>query len=102
MSPTLGVLTTSYPRHPGDPAGRFVAELCGWLARRGDRVDVLAPAPARSEHPGVTVHGLRYALRPRLLYGAGGPDNLASPWAKLQVPALVGCMALSCGRRSRR
>jgi len=102
MGLSLGVLSTSYPRHPGDPAGRFVSELCGWLAARGDRVEVLAPAPAGSEHPGVTVHGLRYAVRPRLLYGAGAPDNLRSLRARVQVPALVGRMALSCRLRSRR
>jgi glycosyltransferase involved in cell wall biosynthesis len=101
MSLSLGVLTTSYPRFPGDPAGRFVAELCGWLAAQGDRVEVLAPSPATSEHRGVTVRGLRYAVSPRLLYGAGAPDNLRTLRAKVQVPALVSRMALSCRLRSR-
>lgn len=99
----VGVLTTSYPRHADDPAGRFVYELCGWLAGQGDCVEVLAPHPARSTQPGVRVRPLRYAARPRLLYGAGAPDNLRRhPAAWAQIPALVGRMALSCRRLSRR
>lgn len=98
----IGVVTTSYPRHPADAAGRFVAELCGWLAERGHEVQVLAPHPAASEHPGVEVHGLRYALRPRLLYGAGAPDNLArSPAAWAQAPLFTARLALACGLHHR-
>lgn len=98
----IGLLSTSYPRHPRDPAGRFVAELAGWLAEAGDPVEVLAPHPARSEHPDVRVKALRYALSPRLLYRAGAPDNLrADPRAWLQVPALVGRLGLEAWLRSR-
>lgn len=95
----IGLLTTSFPRHPLDPAGRFVAELAGWMADQGDEIEVLAPGPARGEHPGVEVFPLRYALRPRLLYGAGAPDNLTRLAAWPQIPLFLGRMTLSCQRR---
>jgi glycosyltransferase involved in cell wall biosynthesis len=99
----IGLLSTSYPRHRRDPAGRFVAELAGWLAETGDPVEVLAPHPARSEHPKVRVKALRYALSSRLLYRAGAPDNLRTdPRAWLQIPAFVGRLGLEAWLRSRR
>jgi glycosyltransferase involved in cell wall biosynthesis len=97
----IGLLTTSYPRHGRDFAGRFVAELARWLACTGDAVEVLAPHPAQETHPGVTCRPLRYALTPRLLYGAGAPDNLHRDLrAWLQAPAFVGHLALACWRHS--
>jgi len=96
----IGLLSTSYPRDPADPAGRFVAELAGWLADRGDTLEVLAPHPAADPNPNVEVRPLRYALRPRLLYGAGAPDNLnASARTWLQAPAFTARLALECLRR---
>ena len=98
----IGLLTTSYPRRPGDLAGRFVAELAGWLADAGQQVELLAPAPAcTTEHPGVTVRPLRYALRPRLLAGDGAPETLRRPLAALQAPAFVARLAAACLRRRR-
>ena len=44
----IGVVTTSYPREPGDFAGAFVAGLTHWLAHAGHRVEVIAagePSP---------------------------------------------------------
>lgn len=41
----LGVVTTSYPRFPGDPAGSFVAEQVATLRALGHDVDVVAGAP---------------------------------------------------------
>jgi glycosyltransferase involved in cell wall biosynthesis len=38
----IGVITTSYPRHPGDPAGNFVAGHVEALRALGHRVDVFA------------------------------------------------------------
>jgi glycosyltransferase involved in cell wall biosynthesis len=102
----IGVLTTSYPRVASDYAGRFVAELCGELADAGDDVEVLAPAPAISEHPRVRVTALRSGRSPsRLLAGEGVPQALfagslaqrAAAWA--EVPRFVGRQALaSVGR----
>jgi glycosyltransferase involved in cell wall biosynthesis len=96
----IGLLTTSYPRHLHDPAGSFVAGMAHWLADQGDEVEVLAPAPARDDHPRVTVRSIRCALAPRLFYGAGAPDNLREPAAWMQVPAFVGRLGLECRRRS--
>lgn len=104
----VGVLTTSYPRHADDWAGRFVAELADWLAEQGEVVEVLAPHPARSINPAVSVRSLRYARTPRLLYGAGAPDNLfgsgpvvrrARAWA--QAPVFVSQLARACWQQSR-
>jgi len=38
----VGVLTTSYPRSPDDPAGHFVRGFCEWLAAHVGEVEVLA------------------------------------------------------------
>ena len=52
------VLTTSYPREPGDPAGNFVADAVERVRERGVEVDVVSPASFR--HFGIA-------------YGAGNP-----------------------------
>jgi glycosyltransferase involved in cell wall biosynthesis len=106
----IGLLTSSYPRHRHDLAGGFVADLAGWLAAQGDTVEVLAPEPARGDdRPRVTVRPVRYALSPRLFFGAGAPDNLSpragdtrrwrclAAWA--QVPSFLAAQSLACRRR---
>jgi glycosyltransferase involved in cell wall biosynthesis len=58
------VVTTSYPTHPGDPSGHFVAAEAHDLVRSGRRVTVLAPAvrgavhPHREERDGVEIRWL--------------------------------------------
>ena len=47
----IGVLTTSYPRWPGDYAGCFVEDRVRALLRDGHDVEVLAAAPADREAP---------------------------------------------------
>ena len=42
----IAVLTTSYPRHPGDAAGRFVADAVERLRLRID-VEVVSPQDFR-------------------------------------------------------
>lgn len=79
----IGLLTTSYPRVPGDVPGIFVRGFAAALAARGHRIDVLAPQPAERfpppGEPGIAVQWVPY-LRPRrwqrTFYGAGVPDNL--------------------------
>jgi glycosyltransferase involved in cell wall biosynthesis len=69
------VLTTSYPRFPGDAAGRFVADAVEHVRERGVNVDVVAPTSFR--HFGIA-------------YGAGVLGNLrAAPWKALLVPAVL-------------
>ncbi|MGE0787727.1 MAG: glycosyltransferase family 4 protein [Sandaracinaceae bacterium] len=78
----IGVLTTSYPRHAGDPSGSFVREMCCALRDRGHHLDVLAPAarePRTLDDEGIDVREVRYAPRSltRTFYGAGVPDNVS-------------------------
>ena len=42
------VLTTSYPRKPGDVAGRFIADAVERLRGRGLDVEVVSPADSRT------------------------------------------------------
>jgi len=69
------VLTTSYPRRPEDPAGRFVADAVEHVRGPGVRVEVVSPASFR--HYGIA-------------YGHGIVGNLrARPWRALLVPAFL-------------
>jgi len=71
----VGVLTTSYPRYPGDAAGRFVADAVEHVRRRGVDVEVVGPEQFRGY--GLTLgHGVLGNLRRR-------------PWLALFVPALL-------------
>jgi glycosyltransferase involved in cell wall biosynthesis len=69
------VLTTSYPRSPDDPAGRFVADAVDHMRARGVEVDVVSSATFR--HYG-------------LAYGHGIMGNIrARPWLVLLVPLFL-------------
>ena len=69
------VLTTSYPRDPGDPSGRFVADAVEAVRRHGIDVDVVSPADFA--HLG-------------LAYGHGIVGNLrARPWLALALPLFL-------------
>jgi glycosyltransferase involved in cell wall biosynthesis len=71
----LAVLTTSYPRYPGDAAGRFVADSVEHVRARGVGVEVVGPEQFR--HYGIA-------------YGHGVLGNLRRrPWLALFVPALL-------------
>jgi glycosyltransferase involved in cell wall biosynthesis len=71
----VAVLTTSYPRYPGDVVGRFVADAVGHVRRRGVDVEVVGPEQ-------FTGYGLTY--------GHGVVGNLRRrPWLALFVPALL-------------
>lgn len=72
----VGVLTTSYPRFDGDPAGSFVEGMVEALQSRGHRLEVLAPRDeVWTARDGV--HPVPYAPRPleRTFYRAGVADN---------------------------
>lgn len=80
----VNMVTTSYPRWQGDPAGFFVAELAYNLSQQSDiKVTVLAPADCGVKsfevQRGVTVRRVRY-FWPRqlqkLAYGDGIPANI--------------------------
>jgi glycosyltransferase involved in cell wall biosynthesis len=83
----VAVLTTSYPRYEGDPAGNFVADAVEHLRGRGVEVDVVSPASFR--HFGIA-------------YGSGVMGNLrSSPWKGALVPAFLGSFARAARRAAR-
>jgi D-inositol-3-phosphate glycosyltransferase len=81
------VLTTSYPRHAGDAAGRFVAE--GVEVLRGRGVDVSVVSPAAFRHYGIA-------------YGSGVAGNLRRrPWLAAAAPLMLGSFARAARRAAR-
>ena len=83
----VAVLTTSYPRGPEDPAGRFVADAVEHIRARGVEVDVVSPASFR--HFGIA-------------YGHGIVGNLrARPWLVLLVPAFLWSFRRAAARAAR-
>jgi glycosyltransferase involved in cell wall biosynthesis len=81
------VLTTSYPRLPGDIAGRFVADAVERLRGRGLEVEVVSPADF--PHFG-------------LAYGSGIVGNLRRrPWLGLLLPAFLLSFAVAALRAAR-
>jgi glycosyltransferase involved in cell wall biosynthesis len=80
------VLTTSYPRFPGDAAGRFVADAVERLRSRGVAVEVVSPAGFR--HFGIA-------------YGAGVAANVRRPWRALLLPAFLASFARAARRATR-
>lgn len=88
------ILTSSYPRFPGDYAGVFAAELARELVKLGVEVFVLAPRAPRLNtfeiSEGVRVYRFSY-FWPRkwelLAYGQGIPSNLKrNPLLYLLLP----------------
>jgi glycosyltransferase involved in cell wall biosynthesis len=81
------VLTTSYPRDPGDVAGHFVALQVEAARAAGFDVDVVSPASFA--HYGVA-------------YGGGIVQNLrAQPWRLALVPAFLAAFAQAARRAAR-
>ena len=81
----VAVLTTSYPRHEGDYAGRFVADLVERLRIQGVEIEVLSP--------GIYAHH-------GLADGDGVAANLRRrPWT---APLLLGSMARAARMAARR
>jgi glycosyltransferase involved in cell wall biosynthesis len=92
----VGVVTTSYPRTPDDPAGAFVRASAQWLAARGHDVEVVAAGPGMARDGAVRVR--RVALGASIFYDEGAPDRLErQPWraatAALYTAALAGALA---------
>ena len=81
------VLTTSYPRHAEDVAGRFLAEGVDRLRRRGLEIDVVSPA--RFRHYGIA-------------YGDGVAANLrARPQLALALPLMLAGFVRAARRSAR-
>jgi glycosyltransferase involved in cell wall biosynthesis len=80
----IAVLTTSYPRGPGDVAGLFVADQVEHLRQRGVEAEVVSPASFR--HYGIA-------------YGAGVAGNLRRrPYLALALPLMLAGFARAARR----
>jgi glycosyltransferase involved in cell wall biosynthesis len=80
------VLTTSYPRGPGDVAGRFIADQVERVRSKEVEVEVVSPAGFR--HFGIA-------------YGGGVVANLRRPWQALLLPAFLASFARAARRAAR-
>jgi glycosyltransferase involved in cell wall biosynthesis len=81
------VLTTSYPRHAADVAGRFIADSVEGVRGRGVDVEVVSPATFR--HFG-------------LAYNSGIARNLrAAPWKVALIPAFMTAYAHAARKAAR-
>jgi glycosyltransferase involved in cell wall biosynthesis len=82
----IGIVTTSYPRFAGDPAGHFVAEHARALEARGYAIDVVAAA---ADEP--------------LFYRGGAPDALeASPRSLVSAASFTARLTARVAVRARR
>jgi len=103
----LLLVTSSFPRWPGDSSGPFILNLAEDLQSLGWRVDVLAPhAPGTvrvGRLAGVAVERFRYAWPERaetICYGAGALDNLGrDPWTVAKLPQFALAEWFAVARR---
>jgi glycosyltransferase involved in cell wall biosynthesis len=85
--PRVAVLTTSYPRHPGDTAGTFVADAVEHL--RGAGVELTVVSPQEFRHFGIA-------------YGHGVVGNLRRrPWLVLLLPLMLASFRRAARRAAR-
>jgi 2-deoxystreptamine N-acetyl-D-glucosaminyltransferase/2-deoxystreptamine glucosyltransferase len=83
----VAVLTTSFPRHPGDPAGHFVGAAVGRLEAAG--VEVAVASPASFRHYGIA-------------YGHGVVGNLRRrPWLAAALPLFLAGFRRAAARAAR-
>lgn len=98
---SIGVITTSYPRADGDPAGGFVGEHVRALRALGHEVDVIAAGdpdagagPARGASAALRVPGA-------LFYRGGAPDLLERAPLAAALPAAAFTLRLAAAARAR-
>src|SRR5215470_3642344 len=97
----IGVLTTSYPREPGDPAGGFVAGLARWIAARGHAIEVIAAGPGMTRDGDIPIARIRAGAG--LFYDEGAPERLErSPAARLAAPVFTAALFAAAAARARR
>lgn len=95
----LGVVTTSYPRFPGDAAGGFVAGHVAALEVLGHTVEVVAAGPAAAGAP--PAHRVGHSP---LFYRGGAPDALerAPLGTAVSAAAFTAQLTWAVARRARR
>ncbi|HWO18331.1 MAG TPA: glycosyltransferase family 4 protein [Kofleriaceae bacterium] len=98
----IGVITTSYPRRSGDPAGGFVGEHVRALRALGHAVDVIAAGAtgagddtSASDEPGVT------RVPGALFYRGGAPDRLERAPLRAALPAAAFTLRLAVAAAAR-
>jgi hypothetical protein len=113
MSARIGLVTTSFPRHPGDYAGSFVGDRVRQLLAEGHSVDVLAAGDGgvtrEMEHERLTVTRIASLPAPHrangerqmLFYGAGAPEALESGGLAIWFAAVRFSAALAAAVRAR-
>lgn len=99
----IGVVTTSYPRFAGDPAGNFVAAHVAALRSLGHDVEVIAAgdvaksrviAAANAVEPGVT------RVPSRLFYDGGAPEALERGGRILEAASFTAQLAARVALRA--
>jgi glycosyltransferase involved in cell wall biosynthesis len=101
----IGVVTTSYPRWPDDPAGGFVAEHVRWLVDAGHEVEVIA-AGSRECDAAPAPDGVRVIRVPSsgdLFYAGGAPEALAAGrWSAVHAARFSAAVIAAIARRAGR
>jgi glycosyltransferase involved in cell wall biosynthesis len=94
------VVTTSYPRFPGDPAGNFVGAHVAAMQALGHEVEVIAAGDAG----GLQASGFRLQAAERipstLFYRGGAPDEIERSWRAVPKAALFTMRIALAVRRS--
>ena len=75
----IGVLCTSYPRSPDDPAGSFIRTRVRALLAAGQAVEVIAAGPgSEASEPNLRVFRVPAAGAREIFYDGGAPEALES------------------------
>jgi glycosyltransferase involved in cell wall biosynthesis len=92
----VGLVTTSYPRFDGDPAGCFVAEHARYLEAQGHQVEVIAAGEPTDGGEVIRIPG------GRLFYRGGGPEALEQGGAWTDAARFTARLTVEISRRARR
>lgn len=97
----IGVVTTSYPRGPGDAAGGFVrAHAQALRAATGATVEVIAAGGPDAAVRDGALAVTRIAAAPGLFYAGGAPDALEAGAAGGGALAFAARLAAAVARRA--
>jgi glycosyltransferase involved in cell wall biosynthesis len=107
LMPRLLIITTNFPRWPGDPHSPWLVELLGLLREQGVQIEVLAPAYAGQGNQqiyGMPVRRFRYAPArwETLTHDEGAPNKIRrNPWYLLLLPFYLAAGMLAAWRLGR-